>query len=1828
MIDNPLFSALLENATEQEKKQVEDSIAKLAVEIVPSSDSSMHFTMKLVAKDGNVYYAYSTDGLMILRVVHVKPNGSFVVTSLDTFMIDEDIVKIDYDFTPMTIDWDDEQSRNQLVSEHVSTETPIDVPTEGVATKSEQPEVDICKDEVIAPICETEVEGLLTTQSAINDSETAFDEMTSAGTTDVIITETTDGEEEITETDESRPYIPASQACKVLETIVPNSMRFEIFKALQLLDEQVNGVDDFVAKKLRFITDDMDESTRKQGWLNFCEALASEQVDGVALGIYNIESKEQSIIIADQTGIGKGRQAASIVRYAHFNNQPKTPVFITEKPNLFSDIYRDMIDIESDAGIPFYTYEGEQEISFDKFIRTHGKDVDMDDIQEMYTQENITEPIYEKNKNYNKDVKGKTRMIPFILNGSSDKAQIKDSDKNIIYKGSSKAVSTLKSIYNKNKKDSLERRALVTEFLSSYNVVLATYSQFNKAGWKQDFLTDIASGNILVLDESHTAGGSSGGAVSNTSKFFRELLVEVKGVCFLSATFSKTPNNMPIYAEKTSIKEAGLEESVMIKAFKHGGTALQEIVSSQLTAEGQLIRREKSFKDVKTTYTYLDESQKDSNREKYNLKTKHAQISDNIMDMYRKILDFQREHIDPLLSNWNSEISDFIEVLTSENPESLKASSFGGYSDEELQKLIEDHKLANEGKNSEWNKISQQPVTASFFNFYNQMLFALKSEAVADMAIDYMENGRKPFIAIANTMEAFLSNMKNADGRVYEINEEIPFDFNMVLLSILEKTLYYVERDTRLWDSYGDTLPQKLIGNRKRLNLASDISLDAENKFQSLKNEILSNKIGIPNSPIDYVLHRIRQSGFIVEEITGRSLKLEVLSNNKAIIRKNKLKTVNIAYSEFNRNQIDCVVVNQVGAVGASAQAVEVTNANGDKIVKFIPKYNAEGKIIPPNSLQPTDEVKQRVMLVLQAELDINKEVQKRGRINRTGQVYNPEYEYISTSIPAEQRIMMMLQRKMKSLDANTTGNQKQSKSIINIKQANQEDFLNKYGDDVVYEWIESDIDNIELNDSIGSPINIDEDKKGKKAPINTAHKFTGKIGIATVEAQERFYEEINPLYREEIAFLKALGEYDLEVEKLDLEVETVDRLPAIIGKGGASVFGKDSILEKVEMNSIKKPYTLLKIQESVKSALVLNGNPVSAVEYNEFYVNKMTSQQELLISNSIQEVKNFYNGKIENVINDAEVKKKQTSIDDKIQKALLKIEQIKLDDSLSDTVKQTKIQGLLNKNIETEANRESDLEQKMESRIIEFQERIESQSKNIRDRFESNANRIKRTMDRFPIGKPFYFPAIDYKDSKHSDLAVCIGYNFTNRDDNPFVPSKVRASFAIASAQVSLDIPLSKEQFDNDGDIQKSADSKYADYDFLDRWDDIVAKYTGRISGYIVTGNILQAMGNQYLRNGRLVKYTLIGGGIKEGILLPPKFDPFSKEFRDKLKVSVPLSKAREILETLNEGERVELVDFKSNLHSYSIERHFTGDYVFTWESPLLVGKRAVAKQDIQLDAQSDKGLFALTDTIGSDGEVENRGSILSEDGSRQFISNQKHLQLRFPSANISKLIDYGIENYDWRLMVTFTQFNKIKEGIELNIDADSEEDIARLFGLLFIKEKEYEERLQLQREAARGDAVEEVVKVEGEVVTDSEVNNLIEQNEANKELLSKQQALKGLIKFTDLIEITAQEEKFKKGGLASATPLVVVSPPPKKKEHQPEINEVVIAETVVKKSPRRKEVYIPKGELSDKHKAELASLATFMDLDEVNEMIVQLYPKNRRKAAMAFAAEVKEAQ
>ncbi|MGY8872238.1 MAG: strawberry notch-like NTP hydrolase domain-containing protein, partial [Pseudomonadales bacterium] len=121
--------------------------------------------------------------------------------------------------------------------------------------------------------------------------------------------------------------------------LTPVNMSGATERALSALEADVGNIDDYVIDKLGY--NSIDELHK---------SFMGLQVDTIAAGVYNIE-KGKGIIIADQTGVGKGRQAAGIIRYAL--REGKIPVFISVKDNLFTDMYNDLKDIGTTDVRPF-----------------------------------------------------------------------------------------------------------------------------------------------------------------------------------------------------------------------------------------------------------------------------------------------------------------------------------------------------------------------------------------------------------------------------------------------------------------------------------------------------------------------------------------------------------------------------------------------------------------------------------------------------------------------------------------------------------------------------------------------------------------------------------------------------------------------------------------------------------------------------------------------------------------------------------------------------------------------------------------------------------------------------------------------------------------------------------------------------------------------------------------------------------------------------------------------------------------------------------------------------------------------------------------------------------------------------------------------------------------------------------------------------------------------------------------------------------------------------------------------------------------------------------
>jgi DNA repair protein RadC/predicted RNA methylase len=821
------------------------------------------------------------------------------------------------------------------------------------------------------------------------------------------------------------PYVPRSKGPVVDETLVPRKMAQDTQAALEALEARVGDIDRYVASRL-------DYKSTKALW----DALSADQVDAVALAIDNIE-RGYGMIIGDQTGVGKGRVAASLYRYARL--QGLKPIFFTEKPNLFSDFYRDIRDI------------------------------------------------------------GQKVFKPFLMASNRDLANIVDEDGEVVIPtpGLRERAGLLKAGDD----------AAVARAMSPHDGILSTYSQVRQPNDAQTVLILLARDNIMILDESHNASGESA-----TGEFVRGALAEVRGVAYLSATFAKRPDTMPVYF-RTAIGTSNMQMEQLIDAISAGGTPLQEWVSAALAKMGQYIRREKSFKGIEIR-SHFDTA----NRER------DARRADEATAILREILEVDRLVADSL--------ADAIRTIKNAKPKDLRKAKkvvIGGVEFDPIG-------IRPGSKRPVRASVNTANFASTVHNKIRQLLLAMKADAAVEAAIEELKAGRKPIIAVANTMESFVTDLVNQG--MMRVGDRFDLNFGNILERALRRTL-----------RVSITTPQ---GEEIQVDLdPAELGEKLEEAFDTALEMIRNSRLDVPGSPIDHIRRKLKEAGYSSEEITGRGYVADI-ENPVPTLRlrtgKERSDRKGIIH-RFNSGALDVVIINSAGSTGISMHAS--------------PKF--------------TDQ-RPRVYIGVQAELNVDTEVQKMGRINRKGQTALPSYRLLFLDLPTEIRPAAVLSRKLKSLSANTSAN-----ADSPVSQKELPDMLNRYGDLAAAEWVRQH--GIQLP---SGEWQVPGMKGIRLNPDGGIVQISGRVGVQSIAMQEQFWEWVEGAYKDTIEWMKEIGTFDLEVGEYDFKAKTLSRTTLNAGRarGPNNVFTLPTTLEQVEVVSPTKPYKIARIQEMVDEEL------------------------------------------------------------------------------------------------------------------------------------------------------------------------------------------------------------------------------------------------------------------------------------------------------------------------------------------------------------------------------------------------------------------------------------------------------------------------------------------------------------------------------------------------------------------------------------------------------------------------------------------------------------------
>lgn len=1105
--------------------------------------------------------------------------------------------------------------------------------------------------------------------------------------------------------DEKVPYPNRSQSGTLMSVVPANQA--------QVLADSLANIGDVD----QFLVDQLGYSSKEE----LFGYLAAEQIDSVSLAI-NQMNKGNGFIIGDMTGVGKGRQGAALVRYAV--RKGYKPIYFTQKPALFADNYRDLSDI------------------------------------------------------------GSSNLRPFIIASDPKNAAITDAAGNIVYKLPSEK----------------ERKRVFDYILKNgtlpdeYDYVITTYSQINngtkeyeatdngisekdkkykkkspsaadKSGQiRRDVIKALSKNNIMILDESHTAGGSGGG-----SMFMQYIMPDVKGVTFLSATFAKRADNMPLYAMKTDLAKSGVSPQEMIQAIAQGGVTLQEIMSKQLVQSGQMIRRERDFSGVTIDWMPVNEEEDAVQRKQF----------DEVSSIFSDIRAFQKDYITPMVTNLSDELA-----------------GEGGFSD--LQQGTKELGVTN------------TPFASKMYNLVNQLLFSLKADAVANRVIYNLKNGFKPIISFTNTMEGFLD----------EAPKDTPMDkvpnFSLTLMRALDGVMRYSV------DTLGGEKENKAF-------LVSELNDEGQKRYYEIRNKIENLSANLPISPMDAIKMKIEQEGYKVGEITGRTLEMVKDENGKYVIQNRKDKDKKTAARDFNNGKLDVLMINKSGSTGISLHAS--------------PKF---------------EDQRQRVMVFAQFQSDINDEVQMRGRIDRTGQIYRGKYEYIMSSIPAEQRLQMMFKAKLKSLDANTTSSQKSKFNEMEVV-----DYLNKYGDDVTWQYM---VEHPELSEKLGDPLGLlnqedeeDSDNVDSSRKEGCAAKIARYLPFLPVSDQEEVFKEITDAYNVKIQLLNDAGENDLEITTMPLRAKTISKKiwkPGTDPNSG-NAFADNTYLEEVEVDVLKKPMKASEIKSTVS---------------------RMTEGEDFSTwrSKKIKEIESVYNDKIESLKD-----RLSESAEERSQKAK------KLYIEKSKEARKNK------KNEFTDEEIEKMSDVVVEDILKKADESFNKQKKVIEARKENILKQVNSFEPLRPLVIPFNL------DEDMATLVPSRGMFLGFKFSKDFSPSSSTAVFATMDGRRKVEIPLKQEKAFRSINMNTMMQPTFIKDVNLDNWDSYTPTQS-RKKSYIITGNLLQALvdiqKNPLIR-GYLVSYSTENGDTRQGILMSDSFKPGD------LTMSVPISSK---LIQIQQGESV----------------------------------------------------------------------------------------------------------------------------------------------------------------------------------------------------------------------------------------------------------------------------------------------------------------------------------
>ena len=850
---------------------------------------------------------------------------------------------------------------------------------------------------------------------------------------------------------------------------LPRAQSQHAYSALERLEAQVGNIDEFVANELGY------PSVEKMA-----KGLAGYQIDGLALAI-QANKLGKGFIIGDDTGVGKGRAAAAMIVWAKKNG--KIPIFVTLSDSLYTAMYEDLINIGHE------------------------------DIQIGMTN---NEALIQRN----------------IGNGQTK----------VVFENKGKAGPELMSYITKN-----------GALPKGMDVLFTAYSQLNGgvgSPARQGAIASlVAAGKaVLIMDEAHNAAGIPTNPDSmGQNAFFMSLLTGVNllgkekdapedwqppPAVYLSATFAKRPDNMPLYIH-TNLRYAANTPEELTALFGKGvkTDVLQQVSSEMLVESGSMLRRERSYEGVKMDFVTDDDNAPRDIRE-----------VDKVTVILRALVNADRA-----LKEWMKSAAVQEELIKTFAPPGSTMGKIGP---------------------TAFTEAKSNMFTSVVHNYIGTLLLSAKTQTAVDMVVEKMNNNEKVVVGLQNTNGSALDDFVSKNG--IKVGDEIP---NFGWQTLLQRAIDSTRRVTL----------KSATGNKKD-NIKAEVPYSmmppsVRAGYDNLANMLKDFQSDLPVAPIDYMRDQlenkyvwivdgktqvgndpppgVKARHLVVKEITGRSTAVSYKGDVPKYMSLNNPERVAMISSYQNgedsqNGPIDVLIINSAGATGISLHA----------------------------STEAFDQ-RPRHMVVLQPHGDISVFIQLLGRIHRTGQVEWPSFTMLATGIPAERRILAMLRKKLSSLKSNTSGGSSSTK-------VNGVDFINRYGDVATAEYLNEHAD---IREFLGQPLFADP---AEQAGTDLAHKASGTAGLLSSADQQEFFDSIETSYLAEIELRNATGTNALERRVLPLNAEMIKENLIEEGLDSSNPFLTDVVMAQLNVDVIGSIPTKQNIEDDIAQAL--NGRTAQQV--------------------------------------------------------------------------------------------------------------------------------------------------------------------------------------------------------------------------------------------------------------------------------------------------------------------------------------------------------------------------------------------------------------------------------------------------------------------------------------------------------------------------------------------------------------------------------------------------------------------------------------------------------